>query len=86
MGFYWGTSRPIRNLKHTMRTFRKSEGRDVVSLCGLHDPWSKRSPSCRFPFPVDEDLDGDPEPSDTRRHLSGYIFRAAINAGLRGTT
>ena len=29
-------------------------------------------------------MEVDPELSDTLMHLSGYIFRAAINAGLRG--
>jgi hypothetical protein len=28
-------------------------------------------------------MEVDPELSDTLMHLSGYIFRAAINAGLR---
>jgi hypothetical protein len=28
-------------------------------------------------------MEVDPEMSDTLMHLSGYIFRAAINAGLR---
>lgn len=36
---------------------------------------------CHHPCMASTEVD--PELSDTRMHLSGYIFRAAINTGLR---
>ena len=36
-----------------------------------------------FHHPCMASMEVDPELSDTLMHLSGYIFRAAINAGLR---
>ncbi len=49
---------------------RLSEAADVGALRHHHHP-------CMASMEVD------PELSDTLMHLSGYIFRAAINAGLR---
>jgi thymidylate synthase len=50
---------------------RLSEAADTGALRHHHHP-------CMASMEVD------PELSDTLMHLSGYIFRAAINAALRG--
>ena len=57
-----------------------AENRCPVCSLSLPDTLSPTLPG----YPCMASMEVDPELSDTLMHLSGYIFRAAINAALLG--
>ena len=57
-----------------------AENRSPVCARSLPETLSPTLPR----YPCMASMEVAPELSDTLMHLSGYIFRAAINAALRG--
>ena len=65
-----GTGPPPQYPRGSPRRERSRDGGNLVGMTVRHHP-------CMASMEVD------PELSDTLMHLSGYIFRAAINAATR---